>query len=189
MKRITLALLCALFVSNFSYAQKSAWPLKISLLDESISLPNTWFLDYPYNPAIMVGTEFNIKSNPRNAIFLSGDLGFYHHKHWQNALFLNVGIGYRQDFWKMYASLRLGPGYSHAFAAAPVYKFEDGEYKEVTDWGSPKFSPFANLEIGYKFTSEPDSPSIYFTFGQSVDLGLIPFPHQFVGLGFQFYPF
>ncbi|MEO0338125.1 MAG: hypothetical protein AAF242_02820 [Bacteroidota bacterium] len=190
MKKVLFVFLCLYVFGIQAKAQLSSdQPLKISILDESISLPNTWFLDYSFNPAIMVGTEITLKSNPKNAFFLSGDLGFYHHKGIQSALVFNLGLGYRQEIGRLYASLRLGPGYSHIFTASQIYEYENGEYVEKGDLGRPTFSPFIALEVGYALSSKAQRPELFLTMIESVDINAVTFPHQFVGLGLKFYPF
>lgn len=60
-----LAIICLTFCSINIIAQQSesqSFPLKISVLDESLTLPGLGSLNYEYNPAIMIGTEYLLKT-------------------------------------------------------------------------------------------------------------------------------
>lgn len=166
-------------------------PLKISILDESISFPNFWFLDFSFNPTIMLGTEIILKEKNNHDWHLTGNLGYYFHKDWQAAIFLNSEIGFRHHFGKFNISPRFGLGYAHTFATKAVYRPVDGQFEKVKDFGSPTFTPSLSINIGYQFKDAKYSPEIFLTFMSSLE---IPFTihtgiHQFVGLGYKFYPF
>lgn len=172
-----------------SYAQKQNLPLKITLLDENFSLPNFAFTGYPLNPAIMIGTEYQLKEVRNHEWYLNGNIGFYHHKHWQNAVLLTGEIGYRQHFGRFNAAGQVGLGYAHVFAATPIYTFSEGTYKRATDFGSPRFMPNLSLHLGYELTEQANSPEIYLSYMATVETSFIPIPHTFVGIGVKFYPF
>ncbi len=196
MKKQLLIWLFAIGLCHFANGQqKSLWqqpiPIKVSILDQSTSLPNFWFTRYSYNPAITVGTELILKKKKNHDWHLTGNLGFYHHKNWQNAAFLNSEIGFRQHFGRLSANARFGLGYSHTFAAAPVFTQESGEWKEKTDFGNPTLNTSLGIGLEYILGQSETSPTLTMTYQSMVD---IPFNiytslHHFVGLGFKFYPF
>jgi len=197
-----MKVLCSLFLIltySLSFAQTSKWdsikqtlPISIAVLDESISLPNLWFLEYKYNPAIMIGTEYLLKQKPKSDWHLTGNVGFYYHKNWELGPFINSEIGYRRSLTKRFnLQSRFGLGYLHQFAGKAVYTFQDGTYKEKTDFGSPAFMGSLSLGCEYDLKQKPFSPTIFFTYMSTVKL---PFSiynglNQFVGLGYKFYPF
>lgn len=189
-----LMLMMCLSLGFSLYAQKmevtnKKIPIRIALMDESISFPNFWFTRYDYNPAVMLGTEHIFRHKNKQDWLLAGNVGFYHHKHWQTAVFLNVEIGYRYHLKRFNGSARLGLGYAHVFHPGPVYSSVDGTFEEVTDYGSPAFMPSLSLNIGYRIKEAPDSPELFLTFMSAADLPFNIFTalHQFVGVGCQFY--
>ena len=191
---LTIVLFFGIFVQMNAQSdpqKKQSFPIHISVMDVSSSLPNFWFLRYSYNPAGMIGTEYLLKEKNNHDFHLTGNLGFYHQEDWQTGTFLNSEFGYRQHLnrWNIYA--RLGAGYVHTFAPRPVYQFEGGQFQEVKDNGRSYFMGSVSLNVSYELSKKENSPEIYFTFMQSVEL---PFnrwagAHQLVGLGYKFYPF
>ncbi|MEL6718233.1 MAG: hypothetical protein AAFP82_05920 [Bacteroidota bacterium] len=170
---------------------KAPLPLKISILDESLTLPNFWFTRYSYNPAAIIGTEFILKEKEKQDWHLTANLGFYYHKDWQAAVFLNSEIGYRYHFGRFNAAARLGLGYAHVFATQPIYREEDGDYVAAKDYGSPALMPSLGLSLAYELQEKEYSPEVFLTF---MSQGEVPFNfftglHQLVGLGVKFYPF
>lgn len=181
-------------ISNISPAQetsKAPLPLKISILDESLALPNFWFTRYSYNPAAMVGTEFILKEKEKTDWHLTANLGFYYHKDWQAAVFLNSEIGYRYHFGRFNAAARLGIGYAHVFATQPIYREVDGDFVAATDYGSPTFMPSLGLSLAYELQEKAYSPEVFLIFSSQVEVPFNFFTglHQLVGVGVKFYPF
>ncbi|MEN0051408.1 MAG: hypothetical protein AAF806_30360 [Bacteroidota bacterium] len=191
---LRILLIPLLFISLLSnvYAQqksdkKQDFPIHLSILDESTSLPNFWFLRYAYNPAFIVGTEYTLTHDWH----LTGNLGFFYRKEWQTAVFLLPEIGYRRHLnrWSFYP--RLGLGYTHSFVARPVYKFEGTQFQEVSNLGSPFLTGSLSLNLSYQLKDQERSPEIYCSF---MMMALVPFNnwaglHQLVGVGYKFYPF
>jgi len=203
MKKQTIkTLFCALIlfcISSSTFGQVSKWdsikqtlPLSISILDESISLPNAWFLEYSYNPAIMVGTEYVLKQKPKSDWHLTGNIGFYYHKNWELAPFINSEIGYRYKINKrLNIQGRFGLGYLHYFAAKTVYTYQDGTFKEKTNFGSPTLMVSLSAALEYKLKQKSNSPVVFISF---MSAAKVPFSiysglNQFVGIGYKFYPF
>ncbi|MEM8527194.1 MAG: hypothetical protein AAGG68_21315 [Bacteroidota bacterium] len=170
---------------------KDPIPLKISILDESIALPNFWFTRYSYNPAAMVGTEFILKEKEKHDWHLTANLGFYYHKDWQAAVFLNSEIGYRYHFGRFNAAARLGLGYAHVFATQPIYREVDGDFVAATDYGSPAFMPSLGVSLAYELKEQEYSPEVFLIFASQAEVPFNFFTglHQMVGIGVKFYPF
>lgn len=192
-KKILLTLLSCYCVSLFSLqAQtKQEFPLTISLMDESLILPGFKFLQYSFNPAIMIGTEYVLKENPKSDWFLTGNLGLYYHDQSQLGALLQSEFGYRRKMGKWNASLRVGAAYLHSFSTKPVYLLENGTVSEGTDVGNPTFMPSAALSVGYRVGDQKYSPELFLIWMNSMEL---PFDyytgaHQFTGIGIKFYPF
>lgn len=177
------------------HAQESknphGFPLKISLMDESLTFPNGAFLRYDFNPAIMIGTEHVLKQKPKSEWYLGSNLGFFYHKEWQTGIFLNGEFGYRRHFGRWNVHGKLGLGYLHSFTSGPVYQLEDGVLSETANTGTPTLLPSATIGLGYRIGKSPSSPVIFADMMMSAE---IPFNfytgiHQFTGLGIKFYPF
>lgn len=191
--------LLLILISGSSFAQVAQWdsikqtlPISIAVLDESISLPNLWFLEYEYNPAIIIGTEYILKQKPKSDWHLTANVGFYYHKNWELGPFINSEIGYRRSLTKRFnLQGRFGLGYLHQFAGKTVYTFQEGTYKEKTDFGSPTLMGSLSFGCEYELKEKPFSPTVFFIYMGAAKL---PFSiynglNQFVGLGYKFYPF
>lgn len=166
--------------------------LKVSLLDESISPPNFWFLDYSYNPALMLGLEYRLSKSPRRDWHLAANMGYYFHRHFRTAGFLQAGIGYRQQLGRLQLSGRILAGASLAFATEEVYAFEDGDYRGVNNSGSLIFSPAVDFSLGYRLGKQSSGTEIYLNYMLAIDSpfgGALLLPHVFAGLGCRFHPF
>ncbi|MEL6671008.1 MAG: hypothetical protein AAFR61_02420 [Bacteroidota bacterium] len=187
-----LGLLLSLFPANLQAQSGSEnYPLRITLMDESVSLPSFQALTYSFHPAIMIGTEKKLNQHPIHQWILSANLGFYHHATSQSALFLLPEIGYRYEPGKWYASARFGLGYSHAFYFGPEFRYEGGEIAPVSGYGQGALIPSLALETGYRWKDKANSPAVYLLWMNNLE---VPFHiytpvHQFVGLGLSFYPF
>jgi len=91
---------------QYIYAQKTSlanqdWPIKITLLDESITYPTLNLFQWSYNPAVTIGTEYLLKEKKKSSWYLRSELGSYHHEDWKSAVFLLGGIGYRHHFGRL----------------------------------------------------------------------------------------
>jgi len=196
MKNTLIVIVLLIITSSMLHSQSlqeetRKFPLKISLLDESISLPNFWFTRYSYNPAAMIGTEYILKEKNNYDWHLTGNLGFYYHKNWQTAVFVNSEIGYRYHLGRFNASARLGVGYAHVFATQPIYREVDGDYELQTDYGSPAFMPSLGINFAYELQDKEYSPEVFLTFMSHAEVPFNIFTglHQMVGIGVKFYPF
>jgi len=189
--RLFIVLLCLASLAFSQQGMAQSMPLKISVLDESISFPNFWFTNYSYNPSLMVGTERILKTKKNHDWHLTGNLGFYYHKDWQTGIFVNSEIGYRYHIKRFSISPKFGLGYVHTFSPKPSYRFEDGIYTRVKDFGNATLMPSLSIELAFKLSKTEQSPELFLTFMETAE---IPFRlyngiHQFVGLGYKFYPF
>lgn len=188
-----LVALCISFSSLWSQEDtlRQRYPLRIAVMDESISLPNHWFLRYSYNPAIMIGTSYLLRQRPHYNWHLAGDVGFYHHKDWQSAVFLRAAIGYQHNWKRFSGSARLGLGYAHIFHPAPVYKPDGNRLEQQSDFGSPAFMPSLALHFTFRLRDDESSSAIGLIVMQAADVPFNIFTslHQMVGLSYTLYPF
>lgn len=196
MKKNILILSLFVVVTQFGWSQVTSklhdFPLRITLADESISLPTFWFIDYSFNPSIQIGTERIIKEKSKSNWAIVGNAGFYYNKNWQAAVTLTGGMGYRLFFNRWNFNPRLEVGYGHIVETNPVYRLDDnGIVQKIKNYGTPLGISTLSLNVGYALNDQARSPEIFVTFASSVELPLrLPTGvHQFVGIGLQFYPF
>ena len=160
-------------------------------MDESTSFPTGWFLSFPFDPAVMVGTEYSFRPGRINDWHLAGNLGFWYHRHNQTALFVQGAFGYRRNIGRWNVFGRLGAAYVHSFAPTPVFRLEDGSFQTGRDSGTPAFMPSLELGGGYRLGESAYSPEIFASITHSAEFPLNEFTglHQFAGIGIKFYPF
>ena len=196
MKKIILTTLLY-FVIAIVYAQntetkKQLFPINISVMHETASLPFVSNpIKYIYNPAILIATEYVLKKQNKHDFHLSGNLGYYYHKDWESTLFTEIRFGYRKQIKRFSISPDIGLGYAHIFSTKPIYGFENGKFQEIKDKGRSAFQSSISLIPSYKLSTKENSSEIYFIYTFTIQL---PFSetsgfHQFVGLGYKFYPF
>ncbi|MEO1448145.1 MAG: hypothetical protein AAFV07_01390 [Bacteroidota bacterium] len=171
-------------------AQQS-WPVKIGVMDHSLSIPNFWFLRYGFNPTVTVGTEYTLKQKGGHQLFLSGNLGAYHQQKVETGIFLQTDISYRYQWKQWYAGIGLGPGYAHTFFTTPEYRYGEGDFSDASKVGHSYFMLAAGLELGYQFNESPTSPRVALQFREQLysPLSLYNGFHQLVGVSFSFFPF
>ncbi len=166
-------------------------PLKVVLADESIALPGFSFVDYGYEPALLLSSEYPMGRSGYDGFYISGTLGWYFHRHFRTSVFTNAQISYRLRAKRFHGSIGVGPGAALAYATQPVYEFDDGTYAEGKNSGQLLFMPAATLELGYKLGTTPTATELLldYSFAVETPFALVPAPHLFVGLGLRFYPF
>ena len=189
---LAFGLFMLVFIANTqSQHHPQNFPLKVSVLDESITFPSFNFLSFSYNPALLIGTEYQLKRKSNSEWFIAANLGFLHHKEMQTAVFLTTEFAYRRYFGPLSLRIGLGPGYLHSFTNGPVYRFEQGSFSEAGNAGTPYFLVSASAELGYRLGKDTYSPELFITWSNSVELPLNAYTtaHQLVGIGIKVYPF
>lgn len=197
MKPKMLGLVFLAIQTSFVFAQSKTslslkqMPLSISLMDESISLPNFWFLGYPFNPALMIGTEYVWNDHPRYDWLVAANLGGYHHRYSQAAIFLNSELGFRYHVNRWNAQMRVGAGYAHTFYPGTEFRLINGMPEPVTAAAGPTFMPSASLGLGYRLSESAYAPEISLLWMVAADMPFSYYTglHQMVGVRFSFYPF
>lgn len=191
--KISFVLLISISASLSVSGQQNVptFPLKIVVADESILLPGFRFVDYRYEPAFLVGTEYPLSVNPRSGFHLLGTLGWYFHRHFRTSGFANIQLTYRLRVKRFHGSIGVGPGASLAFATQPVYAYNGETYVTGKNSGQLLFMPAAALELGYQLSTRPSAPELLFDYSFALEdpFALVPAPHLFVGIGVRFYPF
>ncbi|MEQ9297902.1 MAG: hypothetical protein RIF33_05030 [Cyclobacteriaceae bacterium] len=132
------------------YAQKEEWKFGISTIKESFFYPSKHNFSAPYHPGFSMLGERVIKERNKSSKILSFEAGFYHHKYFQNGIFLLGGLNYLYPI-KSKLKLSWGPrlGYLHTFSPSGKYRHMDGEFNQIKDWGRP--TGLAGLAFGTEY--------------------------------------
>tara|TARA_B110000902_G_scaffold239064_1_gene287452 strand:+ start:1337 stop:1900 length:564 start_codon:yes stop_codon:yes gene_type:complete len=171
--------------------EKQFFPINISVIHESISLPFvTNPIKYQYNPAFLIGTEYMLKKKNKHDFHLSGNLGYYYHKDWESTPFVEIRVGYEYFIKRFSIGTDFGIGYAHIFNPKPVYGFEDGKFQEVKNKGTSAFQSSFSILPSFKLHQKDNSSELFFAYTFAIQY---PFSetkgfHQFIGIGYKFYP-
>ena len=159
--------------------------IRVSLYNEATTLPDAGIFHTPLHPGITVGADLFTRSGKHWQRSFGADLTFYHHEMSENAIMLDAvySLGYRFGF-GLQLKIITGAGYKHSFLPGDVYRFENGEYHKVTDWGTSHVN--MKLGLGLEF---PINEKISLTADQKLMVALpysesLPFSlHSFRGVG------
>lgn len=177
--------------TELSAQSAQAFPISISLLDESPNLPTFGFVRYPFHPAMRIGTEYLLREGARSDWHLAPSIGGWYHPRNEVGLFVQMEGGYRYRLKRWYVAPRVGLGYAHRINLPPEYRHEDGQWVETNSLGDPYLMLSATINLGFRLQESEQSPALFLSWGQSIQA---PFSfysgyHQFVGVGVQFSPF
>jgi hypothetical protein len=152
--------LCFFYFS--ATAQQSELPISISIFNNGTSLPGEGYagmFNKTVHPGITIGTYHLYKEAKKHDFIQTLKLGYFYHRHAQQAVQLYTELGYRYKTTSgFYGEGLLGAGYLHAFADMQQFKFEDGIYVKKTNWGRPQLMATASLVAGYNFQTTHSLP-------------------------------
>ena len=154
-------LLAIFLVANAQAQSKSNF--KISVFNESTSIPFTRAWSTPIHPGVQVGTDLPWREGRHFQLYPSISVGYLFHRDLYQAVYVNVELGYdyRFDFGLNLKSA-FGLGYMHSFTTRTEYQLEDGSYQPAPDRGNARVMPSLSLGMGYRFKpSDPLSPEIF----------------------------
>ncbi len=194
MKKQLLFYCIVLFAISPANAQQD-WKFGISIMKESLFYPSIKNFSGPYHPGFSVLGERLIKARKNSNKIISVEGGFYHHKYFQNGIFLMGGINYQYPI-KSKLKLSWGPrlGYLHTFSPTGKYRHINGEYKQIKDWGRP--TGLAGLALGAEYPiinikDSQKSVDLFFNYQILVEgpfapgAGVPVIPHIFSTLGIK----
>lgn len=195
MLRSGFFLLLILFGSLNLQAQ-SAMPVRISVFNESTSIPFTRFFTTPVHPGIEAGTALKWKETEHWRLYPSVSIGYLFHNKLYQAVYVQVELNcdYQLDFGLNIKS-SLGVGYMHSFTTQQEFSFENGVYTSRADRGNSRFMPSLSLGLGYRLQpSQPKSAEIFVMYQTWAEYpyspGFIPvMTHTNLHVGSVFYPF
>lgn len=128
-----------------TFSQKN---IRVSVLNESISLPSLKVTKPPFHPTLNIGTDLREKGGKHWKRTFGADAYYYYHKQIEHAIMLDASyrIGYQFKFGlKPYFSTALG--YKHAILTGEKYELKNGEYQKSNHLGKAQ----ANLKLGFGF--------------------------------------
>jgi hypothetical protein len=171
-------------------------PIRISVFNESTSMPFTRAFSIPIHPGVELGTEFTWHQSKHFKIYPTVTLGYVFHKNLYQAIFINgaLGIDYRIKF-GLNIKTALGIGYMRSFRTQQEYDFDGGSYHKKHDRGNGRVAPSLSLGLGYSLhPSRPHSSEIFIMYQTWIEYpyspGFIPImTHTNVHIGYKFYPF
>ena len=193
-KKYILLFIGILFVQGIFAQDKMS--VKISLINEAVSLPTVNILKTPLHPGFMLGTEFKIREKNRIKTLITTDFGYYYHQNIEHGIILRAGLKSEFHFnfgLSLFATFNFG--YIHTIFAVPVYKYQDGVYKKVYNYGEPHSITTLGFGIAYTFLNNPKLFSIFlksenaFVYPYGPIKGAPFMLFSFSHLGVRFYPF
>lgn len=107
-------------------------PLRISLFNETATLPSVSRLTARLNPGLSVGTELYYRQSKKHQWLQTLNLGGFYHKELATSLLITSEVGYRFFARKVHIDLKAGPGYLLNKSAAPLYRYNGEEYSKTS---------------------------------------------------------
>lgn len=149
LRKIVAGVICFLCF-HYGFCQTDNWFIKTSLLKESFFYPSVTNFTKPLHPGFSVGIEKQISSTTNWSTHYTGDVGFYHHKYFQNGLFVMAGHGWGYQLLnKLTISASGVIGYLHTFRPTEVYELQNGSYVKAKNFGKPNALIGINLAMSY----------------------------------------
>jgi len=145
-------------------AAKKQFPLEVSFINHSVTMPFAGFILDPIHPGFNVGTEYVYGQGRQVRFFQSLQAGYYDNTYNAKALFFMTGPGLRYTFrFGLFADAGLGVGYLHSFHPTEIFAQDaSGEYVRVKDNGKPAFVIFGSLGLGWDFSARSGWPICLF---------------------------
>jgi len=158
---LAVVLFCLTTISGYSQIDSSAtknhqvWPIKISYLTHSYSLPFKKPLTKPIQSGLQVGTEFRYLNKNASGLYQSVNIGHFRNTDFLDAYYINSHIVYRYTTpVNVFFNASSGIGYLHRRHTREVFKLNNnGVYESKFDWGKPAFQFGFSIGAGYDFKS------------------------------------
>lgn len=126
-------------------ARENPLSWRFSLGNEAVTLPTYKFYRGPLHPAVVIGVDVWEKKSTHWHQSFGPEATYYFHKMFEHAVILDgvYRVGWHTRF-GLSLNFIAAAGYKHSFLTGPVFKFENGTYKQVDVAGKPQF----NLMLG-----------------------------------------
>lgn len=175
------------FAQDPPLSKEKKFPLTVSIYSEAVSIPDFRNIVEDPHIGVRVGTEFYYSSHRRRKVLQTFNVGYYHHRDFQNGYYASSEFGYRRFISHSFVDVTAGLGYLLIDSAFPRYKKEGNEFYPVGDTFG-RIMPTIGLGVGHQFNR-------FSVFGRYELFGEMPFgyrdvpalPHQSLHLGTRFY--
>ena len=193
MKHIINAFLFLFFTFSL-FAQKSTFPVNVSVFNEATAIPFTKMITTPIHPGIQLGTEFNYNDKSHSRLFQTANINYFYHKHLSQGigLYTEFGYEYRLNFGLATQAL-VGIGYMHTFGTSEEFTFLNGNYEKKADTGNSRVYPSLSFDIGFYIRkNEKNSPKLFIRYQSWIEYpyspGFIPvMTHINLHIGTKFF--
>jgi hypothetical protein len=188
---IPLVIAWAFFIADVASGQ--AFPLRLTVGNESTAIPFTRFFTVPVHPSVQAGTDFTYRNLTHSTLYQTVNLGYIFHNYLYQGLWLNTEAGYDYKFgFGLNLKALLGVGYLHTFTTQQEYQFKEGEYVGGTDWGNPRLMVTLAIGAGFRIQKDKeDSPEVFILYKPWIEYpyspGFIPvMTHITLEAGFRY---
>ncbi len=129
----TFSILLLLLLSWSVQSQTKIESVSISLFSHSFFYPSYHILQGPFHPGVAFGITSDEVSGKRTDKSWSLTTGFYHHRYFENGLFLNLARNYSFSVGNS-LDLTLSPtlGYLHTTSPTKTYKWTGDGYERTS---------------------------------------------------------
>jgi hypothetical protein len=189
-----LLLYLILIFSVHSFAQHHPLTYKASIFNEGTTLPFTKGFSKPLHIGLQAGLEIPYFKKSASQLYQSVNLGYYFHKHLNQAGYINIGIGYDYHLpFGLKTKAIFSLSYLRSFSVQDQYVLEKGQYVLKNDRGKSRLAAAISMGIGYRIhPKRASSPEIFALYEPWVEYpyapGFIPvMPHLnfHIGAAFQ----
>lgn len=148
---VIVSLSIGLLISLSAQGQrlKEGLPIRVSLLNEAVSLPSASRLVKDINPGLRVGTEFYYRHGRRHQWLQTVNLGGFYHQELATSLFVTSEVNYRFIGGRVTVDLKAGPGYLLNRSTVPIYRDAGGEYVKTAGF-EHRFLVTTGLSVGIR---------------------------------------
>jgi len=165
------------------FLKERKFSLTVSIFAESVSMPRFGSIFRNPHLGVRVGTEMYYSTRGSRRLLQTFNLGYYHHKDFQNGFFASSQFGYRKFIHHSFVDVTAGIGYLLVDSALPRYKKAGDDYQAIGGTFG-RIMPTIGLGVGHQF----DRFSIfsrYELFGEAPFgfKGVPALPHQALHLG------
>ena len=164
--------------------------LHLSFDKQSFFLPSAENFGGTFHPGVSGGIDFLRMEDQKKSRYITTELGFYHHSHFQNSVYLLGGFRFQRSLGERF-SWNYAPkaGYMHVFTPTKEFELKDGEYV-IKKGGRP--TGLLGVSIGLDYTIiEKSSTKLsleYQLLGEgpfAINWGVPVAPHTFLSVGFK----
>jgi hypothetical protein len=153
--------LILLIIITFSLLEAETYKFDreyISIFSEATAFPSYRVIRLPIHPGFSLGLNLLAKYKGHHSHALTFEGAYFYDDTAGHCIMLYPEYQFEYTLWKFILETDIGIGYKHNIFARPVYEKVNGDYKQVTDWGTPQLMLPIGLGLGFKL---PRNLNIY----------------------------